>query len=210
MHDEIAMRKICEQEMLDLAATLAPDADFIIPCYNSVFFRLSKNAADGEMTRARRAHSATPTKDVHVDFTRKSFPTNLSWAMELAGRKPGTYRRIVAYQLWRALSNPPHDFPLVLADRRSIPSGHYLEMPNVLGTQHIPGGVIESGMALAGNHDWYYFPDLRQDEVIVFKGYDTACDEEFNLFHSSFDNTLAESRANPRASIEVRCLAFWR
>jgi hypothetical protein len=149
---------------------------------------------------------------VHIDFTAKSITKNVNWTLENAGLAPKDYRRyrrVVAYQTWRVLSEPPHDFPFAVADRRSVPPNHYLEMDNVLGPRTNPRNVIESGMGLAGDHAWYYFSDLGKDELIVFKGYDSNFGHDMNVFHASFDDRAAHPDANPRASVESRFIAFW-
>ena len=128
----------------------------------------------------------------------------------MAGLKMRPYRRIVAYQTWRALSEPPQDFPLALTDSRSVEPGQYVVMENITGPREQLGAVGDSRMALPGNHTWYYFSGLTSREVIVFKGYDTANPEGLNVYHASFDNRRAEPNAHPRASIETRMLAFWK
>jgi hypothetical protein len=56
--------------------------------------------------------------------------------------------------------------------------------------------------------DWYYFSRCAVDDVIVFKGFDTAMEDQ-TVYHTAFVNSQAGPRAVPRSSIEVRLFAFW-
>jgi hypothetical protein len=59
-------------------------------------------------------------------------------------------------------------------------------------------------------HRWVYFPEMRPDEALLIKTYDSATDgrARFTL-HSSFDDPTAPADAPPRESLETRCFAFF-
>jgi hypothetical protein len=58
--------------------------------------------------------------------------------------------------------------------------------------------------------EWYYFPQMRRDEALVFKVFDSKKDGRARFVpHTSFENPLAPAGAAPRRSIEVRTLAFF-
>jgi len=58
-------------------------------------------------------------------------------------------------------------------------------------------------------HRWLYAPDMRSDEAILIKSYDSAEGgvARFAL-HSSFDDPTAPSDKLPRESVEIRMLVF--
>lgn len=57
---------------------------------------------------------------------------------------------------------------------------------------------------------WYYFPDIRRDEVLLIKGYDSRHDGRARFTpHSAFQDPHTPPGAAPRESIEVRALAFF-
>jgi len=57
-------------------------------------------------------------------------------------------------------------------------------------------------------HRWYYFSDMRPDELLIFKGYDSDRPQSASGAHVAFDNPLADE-PNGRISIEARYIIFW-
>jgi hypothetical protein len=59
-------------------------------------------------------------------------------------------------------------------------------------------------------HEWFYFPQMKRDEAMVFKVFDTdqSVPTKFTA-HSAFDHPNTSSNAPPRESIETRIFAFW-
>jgi hypothetical protein len=59
-------------------------------------------------------------------------------------------------------------------------------------------------------HRWFYFPQMRRHEAIVFKVFDSAKDGRARFTpHTSFDDPTTPPGAAPRQSIEARTLAFF-
>ena len=59
-------------------------------------------------------------------------------------------------------------------------------------------------------HRWFYFPEMRRDEAIVFKVFDSQKDGRARFTpHTSFDDPATPPGAPPRQSIEARALAFF-
>ena len=57
---------------------------------------------------------------------------------------------------------------------------------------------------------WYYFPDMRRDEALLIKGYDSRHDGRARFTpHTAFQDPHTLPGAPPRESIEVRTLAFF-
>ena len=58
----------------------------------------------------------------------------------------------------------------------------------------------------------YYFPNMTQDELLVFKNYDSAASAPSNGvgMHSSFHDPSTPSSAPPRESIESRVICFYK
>jgi hypothetical protein len=57
-------------------------------------------------------------------------------------------------------------------------------------------------------HRWWYFPDMRVDEALVFKLHDTDHDVAWRVPHAAFHDEQAAG-AHPRESIELRTIAFF-
>ena len=59
-------------------------------------------------------------------------------------------------------------------------------------------------------HRWFYFPQMRRDEALVFKVYDSEKDGRARFTpHTSFDDPGTPAGAPPRQSIEARALVFF-
>ncbi len=181
-------------------------ADFVLPYRKYMQLRLSQRApgeSGNEFTR--------PASFVHMDFTQKSFRDFIRWVQEAEGVTPGEYSRVVFYQTWRALSPPPQDYPLALTDGISVKPGNYVVMDNYITADATGDNVVETRLGKADPDDrWYYFHNMRPDELVVFKGNDTRFGDTQSVLHTGFDNTIAEPDAIPRESLEARFFAFWK
>jgi len=58
-------------------------------------------------------------------------------------------------------------------------------------------------------HRWIYFPEMRRDEAIVFKVYDSDKNRARFTAHTSFNDPATPRGAPPRQSIEMRTFAFF-
>jgi len=50
---------------------------------------------------------------------------------------------------------------------------------------------------------------MQRDEALVFKTHDSEPGRAHCVPHVAFDNSACPAHAPPRASIEMRALAFW-
>ena len=58
-------------------------------------------------------------------------------------------------------------------------------------------------------HRWVYFPEMRRDEAVVFKVYDSDKNRARFTAHTSFADPATPSNAPLRQSIEIRAFAFF-
>jgi len=59
-------------------------------------------------------------------------------------------------------------------------------------------------------HRWFYFPEMRRDEALVFKVYDSETDGRARFTpHTSFVDPATPPGSSPRQSIEARAMAFF-
>jgi hypothetical protein len=150
-----------------------------------------------------------PARFAHLDYTERTKDGFLELSVEDDG-PIGPYGRLAVYQVWRAISPPPQPSLLAVADPRTVADSETFVMDSVLGPEEFPSCFFESRLCPADDsHDWYYFPDMRADEVLVFKGYDSDPDRCGSVMHSAFDNPDAPAGAAPRESIESRFMAFF-
>lgn len=180
-------------------------ADLVIPYRPFLQVRMSPRKTVAGVTDSE--DNARPAPFPHADVNGKTFLTWTRDARQAEGVEIRPFQRAALYQTWRAVSEPPQDYPLALTDGRSVKPGNYGLMASV-GDGRDEG--IQTRMAF---HDpdqlWYYFSNMTSDELLVFKGFDTHFGDLQSVWHVSFDTLPQVPDAKPRESIECRFLAFW-
>ena len=147
--------------------------------------RSDKTKAEGTADAARFAHTDYTSHSACHHFLPQIMDT------EQAKR----FRRITIYQTWRALSGPYQDVPLTVTDGRSVKQRDMVVADTILGTEytgkHHQNSSFEYSMCRYNpEHRWFYYSDMRADEVLVFKGYDFDPNQPARLFHTAFDDIL--------------------
>jgi hypothetical protein len=146
-----------------------------------------------------------PVLSVHNDYTEWSGPHRVrellpDEADELLAR------RFAIIQVWRAINRPIQANPLAIADARSLAPADL-----IAAERRYPHRVGETYQVRHNPaHRWFYFPEMRRDEALVFKVYDSAKDGRARFTaHTSFVDPTSPPSAPPRQSIEARTLAFF-
>lgn len=145
-----------------------------------------------------------PLDVAHNDYTVGSGPERLRLALpDEAGALLA--RRFAIVQVWRPTHEPVAARPLALCDARSVDAAH-LRRAERRHKDRV--GYIYHLLADPAQR-WCWFPNLRRDEAIVFKVFDSDPRRARFTPHASptLDQTPAD--APPRRSIEVRTLAFF-
>jgi hypothetical protein len=160
----------------------------------------SGDEAEREMKLVRE-----PVLSAHNDYTEWSGPNRVREMMG-AGAEELLKRRFAIIQVWRAIAQPIVSNPLAMADARSVAPDDLLiaerRYPNRIGQTY--------RLKYSPQHRWFYFPEMRRDEAIVFKVYDSEKDGRARFTpHTSFDDPSTPPGAAPRQSIEARALAFF-
>jgi hypothetical protein len=158
--------------------------------------------------RSDRKHWLGPAAWAHVDFEAGEIDEMLRLALERAGRAFKPFSRYVLYQGWRALSPPPQDYPLALCDGRTVAADDLVPIDYLQDAGGREGVVRSWGCRYSPRHQWWFFPDMTVDEMIVFKGFDSTRPDAPCTLHVSFDDKTAE-RPVPRASYESRYFALF-
>jgi len=96
--------------------------------------------------------------------------------------------------------------PLAVADARSVAAGDL-----IISERRYPHRIGQTyRLRHNPSHRWFYFPQMRRDEALVFKVYDSATDGRARFTpHTSFNDTATPPGSPPRQSIEVRTFAFF-
>jgi hypothetical protein len=157
---------------------------------------------------AGKYSNSLPARFVHVDisdataeqFAHRSMPKDVGRAL----------RRFAHYNVWRALSPPPQDIPLTLCDARSVALADLICADAVFDDKDKPEWSFEGWVVRHNSqHRWFYFSDMTRDEVIVFKTNDSDPAQPHCVPHSAFDDPSCPKGVPPRASIEIRGIAYW-
>jgi hypothetical protein len=145
-----------------------------------------------------------PVLRVHNDYTINSAPQRVL-GLAPADAQQLLKHRFAGINIWRAIRGPVKQLPLALCDAQSVQTGDLVASDLILR-----GRVSETyKVAYNASHRWYYFPDMRPDEAIVIKCYDS--DESRARFtpHAAFNDPTTAPDSPPRESIEVRAFAFF-
>jgi len=145
-----------------------------------------------------------PVLQAHNDYTEWSGPNRLREILPDEADEL-LKRRFAIIQVWRAINRPIQSNPLALADARSIAFEDLM-----VAERRYPHRVGQTyRLKFNPQHRWIYFPEMRPDEAIVFKVYDSDKERARFTAHTSFDDPATPPGAPPRQSIEMRAFAFF-
>jgi hypothetical protein len=145
-----------------------------------------------------------PVPRVHVDHTEKSGPQRVRdfFGDEAAALLRG---RVQVINLWRPITGPLRDAPLAVCDARSVASA------DLVGSDLVYRDRVGETYAVRFNpaHRWYYVPDMKRDEALLLKCYESRQDVAARFMpHTAFEDPTAPANVLPRESIEIRTLVF--
>jgi len=146
-----------------------------------------------------------PVMSAHNDYTEWSGPNRVREFLPDEAEDLLT-RRFAIIQVWRAINQPIQSNPLALADAKSVAMADL-----VVAERRYPHRVGQTyRLKHSPAHRWFYFPEMRRDEALVFKVYDSEKDGRARFTpHTSFDDPSTPPGAPPRQSIEARALVFF-
>ena len=146
-----------------------------------------------------------PVPRVHNDYTVKSGPQRVR---DLLGSEADALlqKRFSVINVWRPIHGPVQDSPLAVSDARSI------DAQDLIATDLVYPDRIGEIYYVKFNpaHKWFYAPDMRNDEIMLIKCYDSAEDGRARFVpHAAFVDPTTPAGAPPRESIELRTLVFY-
>jgi cephamycin C biosynthesis protein len=163
-----------------------------------------------------------PVLRVHVDQTPISAHTRV--------KRHGSHvlwKRFQLINVWRPLKNPVYDYPLAVADFRSINVLNDLIPTTLVYPPPLPNGETYS-VVYNPQHRWCYWSQMTPDEVMLLKCYDSASralstikksgakvdetllrDVAGLTPHTAFYDEQGAKEGPARQSIEVRALVFY-
>lgn len=153
--------------------------------------------------------SLGPASFTHNDFTAVGTAQHVA-NLDPAKAEARLAKRYGAYHAWHLASPPPQDIPLALCDARSVRAA------DVIAGKAYYGGPDNT--TLFGNmamfrynpaHEWFYYPDLRNDETLIWCGYDSDPAYASIVPHTAFRDPTSPANAVPRANVECRCFLLF-
>lgn len=204
-YDEAAVRERYYPEVQAVMQAITGAAAVIVFDHN---VRSAARAARGE------SGVRVPVDHVHNDYTEQSGPKRKQEILDAAGRSDLADRRVAFVNLWRPIVGPVLDNPLAVCDAGSVSpedlvatdiqhfGEHDLTVPRHTGqiysVRHNPA------------HRWFYVSEMRPDEVLLLKCYDSRADGRARFMpHTGFRNPACRSEFVPRESIEARTLVVF-
>lgn len=157
-------------------------------------------------TNTREAKQISgPVRNAHNDYTEWSGPQRVRDLLPDEAEELLKHRFAVV-QTWRPINNPVVREPLAIADARSMDTEELIPSARIYPDRR--GEVYHS--TFNPKHRWYYFPNMKRNEAMVFKTFDSMKDGRARwTAHCAFDDPTSPADAPPRESIEMRTLAFF-
>lgn len=143
-----------------------------------------------------------PAHYVHADYADRAavnFPAHVGASIKGA-------RRWAIYNVWRALTPPPHKVPLAVCDATSVAAGDEVESLVIMAYPGIEPVHTHTMLCRANAAQrWLWFADMTPQEVLVFKSHDSEAGLARRVCHSAFELP----QGGPRISAEARVLALF-
>ena len=150
-----------------------------------------------------------PAFGAHVDYGER---TTRAFAIEvLGGREAERWLagRYMLINVWRPITVVRRS-PLAVCDGSTV-SAEDLNDSEVHGGLGDPNRPTLYGysVSFSPRQRWYYVPEMRPDEALVFKLFDSDRSAVQWAAHSAFELPGTPPDAPPRESIEIRTIAFF-
>ena len=198
--DDAATRRDFYPEVVDLVKRTVGARDVLVFDHTIRAMRNEKQQTD-EATTTQRA----PVMLVHCDYTDNSGPTRVR---QLKGGEADALlqRRVAFYNVWKPLHRKVEERPLAMCDVTSASRDDFVTMG--LRYRERDGEIYV--MRHSPRHDWVYFPQMTQDQVIFLKTYESETDGRARFVgHSAFLDPTTRPDAPFRESVEIRTIAFF-
>jgi len=164
--------------------------------------RRAENGLDSA-PKLRRGGAARNVADfVHNDYIPYSAALRVRW---FAGDEAERLlrHRFSIFNFWWPLAGPLHDHPLALCVNGAKPE-HFIPIENMF--ERGPNPI--AGFTWAPGHEWIYLAGMVPGEMMVFRTWDSWRALSGVVPHGAFREPTEVPGTPPRASMELRVLAF--
>ena len=141
----------------------------------------------------------------HNDFTAASVGRHIA-EIDPARAEARLKKRFAVYNTWRLVSEPPQSKPLAICDPNSVTIADL-----VPGDTYYYDEIYHQNALFrySPNHRWYYYPDLRIDEVLIWAGFDSEPRFPSIVPHCAFENPECTDPEACRVNVDTRAYAFF-
>ncbi|KAF2088725.1 hypothetical protein K490DRAFT_38227 [Saccharata proteae CBS 121410] len=154
-----------------------------------------------------------PASTVHVDNDHVTAIGHMKRELgeAEAERMVATYKRWAVINVWRPVGIPVQSWPLLVVDTSGVPNWNfddnvarvYRQNDNVYYKPH------DNFLKFHPDYVYRYASQLKPEEVIMFRDYDSRTDRMRGTPHGGFQDDNSAPDAPPRRSIECRLFAFF-
>ncbi|KAK4555131.1 hypothetical protein LTR86_007897 [Recurvomyces mirabilis] len=198
--------KIAQDYLPELETLLKREVD---GCDEILFYDARIRQEGDEGLRVEGLSYNPFARQVHTDNTDRSVLEKIRDLMEMkADYLLNGRARII--NIWRPIKHPVYDCGLAIADGSKLRQGDVMECDRHRadsGEYWDTMGVVQ----YRPGFEWYYCSEQEEEDVILFKNYDSATDVKARIcLHTAFDipAEVIPPGAATRESIEVRALVF--
>ena len=159
---------------------------------------------NSESTRSgTRIHE--PVSRVHNDYTAQSALRRVRDVVPAEDAERLLRHRIIEVNVWRPIRGPLQTMPLAVLDAKSLGPGDLVACDLIYRDR--VGEIYY--VAHRSQHEWYYFPDMRREEALLLKCFDTDASVTQFGAHAAFRHPRTPANGLPRESIEARTFALF-
>ena len=163
---------------------------------------ITRNELEAQKGKRLGAHRL-----VHNDFT-PNFSQTVKPIIENTTFTPS---KISVFNLWRRFDEDGLDAPFAVCDSSTVSEQELIptDLFNYLdGEKGFTVEIYQS--SFNDQHQWYYYPKMKKDEVLMFKTFDSLEKPFLPTLHSAFDEHSLRKGVSPRESIEVRAICLFK
>lgn len=196
------------QNESELKATYYPEIENLIQIHTGAkkVMMFDHTIRVGEINLRKEKRARAPVNSVHNDYTEASGPRRVRDLLGEEEAEAALKRQFAIIQVWRPIIDVVKRDPLAICDGRSLPKEGFIVVQRKYA--HRTGETYH--ITYNPEHQWYYFPEMKKTEVILFKVFDSDLKKTVRYTaHSAFKDPTSSSDAPPRQSIEARALVFF-
>jgi len=157
-----------------------------------------------------KLNNSVPARFIHIDYSDARAKHTAEQMLEKVSPRPGRLGRYAHYNIWRVLTPPPQDIPLAVCNARTVAAR---DLVPALAVFDLPGQPERTAESLVLRHSplhrWFYYRNMTPQEALIFVTKESDPARAHHVPHTAFDDPGCPADVVPRASIEIRVVAYF-